>query len=401
MHSLTRLTTLIAAIVTLTIFLAAPAVQSGPFDKLKKKAEKKAEETTDKVTDAAVEGAAPGKGEAASQDSGAAATTKPGSASGSSEKISSVSTKFDFVPGDSVIFLDDFTQDDLGEFPARWRLVQGTFEIAELENERWLRCTSTDGRVRMKLPPMTSLPEFWTLEFDFWGVDPMGSALTVRALDNGDGAAWEATFPYGNDMAFRSGQILATTPYEGPGTVAGSHHIMFMARGTALKAYIDRQRMANVPDISAPVGMPGEIEFRLWASTKPMIRNVRFAEGCRPPKELLAEGKLVTYGILFATGSDVVQPESAPVLRQISAYLEAHPEVRLQITGHTDNVGKAPANLDLSTRRAAAVASVLSSQFNIAADRFKTDGMGDTKPVASNAKPEGRAMNRRVEFTKL
>ena len=51
--------------------------------------------------------------------------------------------------------------------------------------------------------------------------------------------------------------------------------------------------------------------------------------------------------------------------------------------------------------RSASVAKVLSDQFKIAADRFKTDGMGDTKPVADNAKAEGRAMNRRVEFTKL
>jgi outer membrane protein OmpA-like peptidoglycan-associated protein len=115
---------------------------------------------------------------------------------------------------------------------------------------------------------------------------------------------------------------------------------------------------------------------------------------------MLAEGKLVTYGIHFESGSDVVLPESAPVLRQIAAYLESKPDVRLTITGHTDNVGKAAANLDLSKRRAASVANVLSGQFRIAADRFRTDGKGDTEPKSSNAKPEGRAMNRRVEFAK-
>jgi outer membrane protein OmpA-like peptidoglycan-associated protein len=177
---------------------------------------------------------------------------------------------------------------------------------------------------------------------------------------------------------------------------------MFMGRGTAVKVYLDRERVANVPDVTGP-GVPAEFDVRLWAPNmpvKPMITNVRFAEGCRPAKDMLAEGKLVTYGIHFATGSDVVQAESAPVLRQIATYLEAKPDVKLTITGHTDNVGKAADNLDLSKRRAAAVATVLSTQFGIAADRFRTDGKGDTQPLSGNTKPEGRAMNRRVEFAK-
>jgi OmpA-OmpF porin, OOP family len=95
-----------------------------------------------------------------------------------------------------------------------------------------------------------------------------------------------------------------------------------------------------------------------------------------------------------------VLPESAPVLRQVASYLEANPAVKLSIFGHTDNVGSPASNLDLSKRRAASVAKVLEEQYKIASERFATDGKGDTAPVASNAKPEGRAMNRRVEFAK-
>ncbi len=177
---------------------------------------------------------------------------------------------------------------------------------------------------------------------------------------------------------------------------------MVMARGTSVKVYVDRQRLASVPEYSDEVRQaPTEFDFRIWSATKPMITKVRLAEGCRPPKDMLAEGKLVTYGIFFKTGSDVVQPESAPVLRQIASYMEANSAVRLLIVGHTDNVGSAESNLDLSKRRAASVAAVLTSEFKIAADRFRTDGKGDTKPVSSNTKPEGRAMNRRVEFSKV
>jgi outer membrane protein OmpA-like peptidoglycan-associated protein len=250
----------------------------------------------------------------------------------------------------------------------------------------------------MKVPP--SLPEFWTLEFDGNHLDGAGNTLTVTGLDSTGGTVWETIFPYsGHNLAFRAGEVFSDTPFDG-GPIPGRHHIMFMARGTGLKVYLDRDRMANVPDVTEK-GVAAEIEFRLWSPEKPMITNVRFAEGCRPAKDMLAEGKLVTYGIHFATGSDVVLPESAPVLRQISSYMEANPAVKLKITGHTDNVGTAASNLDLSKRRAASVAKVLSEQFAVAADRFATDGKGDTQSVSSNAKPEGRAMNRRVEFAKL
>ena len=376
-----------------------PASHAGFTDAIKKKltdkATKKAEGAVDKATGDAEK---PVTGKEAETAAGDTAKSGAGS-SAAGAKVSSVSTRFDYVPGDSVMFVDDFKLDELGEFPARWRLVQGTFEVAEMDGERWLRCVSADGRVRMKLPT-GPLPEFWTLEFDFYGTEPMPSALIVSALGSGGNTVWEATFPQGKDLAFRSGEIFSSTTFEAP-SVDGRRHVMFMARGKAIKAYLDRQRMANVPEYAPAAGAPSDIEIRFWANSKPMITNVRLAEGCRPAKDMLAEGKLVTYGIRFETGSDVVMPESAPVLRQIAAYLEANPAVKLKITGHTDNVGSAASNLDLSKRRAGSVAKVLSGQFGIAADRFETDGKGDTQTVASNTKPEGRAMNRRVEFAKL
>jgi OmpA-OmpF porin, OOP family len=386
----------------------APAVHAGLGDALKKKvgdkATKKAEEAVDKATDKTEKPAEPsgatttGEGEAAKPAAGDA--DKPaGGAAGPGDKVSAVSTKFDFVPGDSVIFLDDFTQDELGEFPARWRLTQGTFEVAEMDGERWLRGVSEDGWVQLKLPVMTALPEFWTLEFDIWSVEPNSDAFTVRGLNKDGEWIWEATFPRGVDLVFRTGPIHSATTFEGD--VAGRHHVMFMGRGTAVKAYVDRQRLASVPEVSDADGPTVKFDIRFWASTKPMITNVRFAEGCRPAKDMLATGRLVTHGIHFASGSDVVLPESAPVLRQVSAYMVAHPAVKLRITGHTDNVGAAASNLDLSKRRAASVAKVLSEQFGIAADRFTADGKGDTRTVSSNASPEGRAMNRRVEFAKI
>jgi hypothetical protein len=383
----------------LVLILAASTAWAGPFDKLKKKVE----EATGTKVEPKPAAAPPATGADASATSastaGEAKSATGDAKGGDGGKVSTVSTKFDFVPGDSVILIDDFTQDELGEFPAKWKLSEGTLETAEMNGERWVRCMSPDGHIGMKLPP--GLPEFWTLEFDFYGLD-MGSsiALTVTALTPDRNSVWAMMFPYsGTNVAFQCGDIFASTPLEGS-PVSGRHHIMFMARGTGLKVYVDRERMVNVPDVTGP-GKPVQFDFRFWATIKPMITNVRFAEGCRPAKDMLAEGKLVTYGIHFESGSDVIQPDSAPILRQVAAYMESKPEVKLKISGHTDNVGKPAANLDLSKRRAAAVANVLATQFGVAADRFQTDGLGDTKPLSGNAKPEGRAMNRRVEFSKI
>ena len=73
------------------------------------------------------------------------------------------------------------------------------------------------------------------------------------------------------------------------------------------------------------------------------------------------------------------------------------PGVAVDITGHTDNDGDAPFNLDLSKRRAAAVKQYLASK-GIAAQRMETEGFGGAKPVVPNDTPEHKARNRRIEF---
>jgi len=79
--------------------------------------------------------------------------------------------------------------------------------------------------------------------------------------------------------------------------------------------------------------------------------------------------------------------------------LQADATLRLEIQGHTDNVGAPAANLKLSQDRAAAVKAYL-VQGGVAAARLTTSGLGDTKPVADNRTDAGRAENRRVELVK-
>ena len=87
-------------------------------------------------------------------------------------------------------------------------------------------------------------------------------------------------------------------------------------------------------------------------------------------------------------------------MRQVAKYMKENPAVSVTITGHTDDVGDDSANQSLSDKRAAAVAASLSADFGVEAGRLATAGKGESVPIAKNDSPEGRAMNRRVEFAK-
>jgi len=115
-------------------------------------------------------------------------------------------------------------------------------------------------------------------------------------------------------------------------------------------------------------------------------------------EQLAKTGSVALEGITFDTGKAVVSPESKTVLDQIGALLAKDAALKLEIQGHTDNVGAPTANLTLSQQRADAVKKYLVDTHGVAAARLTTAGFGDTKPVADNRTDEGRAKNRRVEL---
>jgi outer membrane protein OmpA-like peptidoglycan-associated protein len=80
--------------------------------------------------------------------------------------------------------------------------------------------------------------------------------------------------------------------------------------------------------------------------------------------------------------------------------LKAHPDLEVEIQGHTDSTGSADHNLDLSRRRADTVKAYL-QLYGISAGRLKTTGLGESRPVGDNATEEGRALNRRVELHRV
>ena len=143
------------------------------------------------------------------------------------------------------------------------------------------------------------------------------------------------------------------------------------------------------------------------------LRVVKIAFRCAGPSRTAGEERIarleralreqrraVVYDLYFDFNSETIREESEPTLREIAEVLRRNPDWRLSIEGHTDNVASDRYNLDLSSRRAAAVKSALSTRFGIAAQRLATSGAGESRPVEPNDSAEGRARNRRVELVR-
>jgi outer membrane protein OmpA-like peptidoglycan-associated protein len=117
-------------------------------------------------------------------------------------------------------------------------------------------------------------------------------------------------------------------------------------------------------------------------------------------QELKTRNDVILHGIYFDFDKATIRAESEPVIAAIADALEKNPSWHITIAGHTDNTGDPIYNLDLSKRRADAVAQELTRRYNVDAKRLSTVGFGARRPKVSNDTPEGRAYNRRVELSR-
>lgn len=306
-----------------------------------------------------------------------------------------VLVNYDFVPGDRVIFAEDFTRDQIGDFPKRLELRKGNFEVAEWQGQRFLRTVET-GVVTIPLPEV--LPSRFTFEADYNGgggwsmsanfADPDSAEFTTASFSPTDG---------GLDGAGVSSNSAIPDGASRPLT-----HIALMADGGYVKAYVNGVRVANVPKANIGRGNLLVLGFTASNELPAYITNIRIAAGGKPLYDaLMADGRVATHGILFDTGSDRIRGESKPTLDLLGHMLQTHADLKLTIEGHTDNVGTAASNQTLSDKRAAAVRQFLISNYHVDASRLASKGFGATKPSASNDTPEGRQQNRRVELVKM
>jgi len=395
MKSLWRM--ILTLLVAVGILAAAMSTQAGIFDKAKKKAEEKVDKEVDKALegkeeqDTTIAAVASAEGETKT-DSGAVAEDM------------TLYTKYDFVPGNKVIFYDDMKGEEEGEFPSRWKLDRGVYEVVRLGKEYWIMCTD-DGSVRPKMPD-APLPPMYTLEMEFYdnGPEHSGNYFYIHWVDSkGDNIGEFLT--YANDDTYLSLNRKTLADKTLPSKLTkGVHTMRIMATKTSIKCYVDEVRVANVPKVEnfSPVGF--RVRHRPYKDPKnpTLFRGFRFAEGGKSMREQLDEtGKIVTHGILFDVDSYKIKGESFKTLKEIGQLLQDDPELRLSIEGHTDSDGSDDHNATLSQNRANSVRDYLISTYNIEGSRLEAKGWGESKPIDTNDTPEGKANNRRVELVKL
>ncbi len=140
--------------------------------------------------------------------------------------------------------------------------------------------------------------------------------------------------------------------------------------------------------------------YVMLIESKPMDTGLVTLAANALDQNLINTGKAVIYGITFDFDKADIRPESKSQLDQIGKLLTDHADLKLAITGHTDNQGAADYNQKLSQRRAEAIVAALAGSYGIAAGRLSAQGMGASSPIASNDSETGRARNRRVELVK-
>jgi OmpA-OmpF porin, OOP family len=328
-------------------------------------------------------------------------------------------SKYDFVPGEKVIFYDDFTETAVGDFPPSWNTTaSGEVVTTNLFPGNWFKM---NGSGCVALDEGLNLPDNYTIEFDVIPFPTeegntafefgfyLYSAQNPKDLNEGGAVPGlnggiKMSFGYrGTYSAYNTeGYTIDGVKDEAVMEAGKKYRLSFWVQKTRLRVYQDQVKIFDLPKVFEAGLKLNMMRFELWESTNPMITNFRVAAGLPDMRnKLLTEGKLVSYGIYFDVNKDVVKPESYGTLKGIADVLKENPTVRVKIVGYTDSDGADAANLDLSKRRGAAVKAELVKNFGIDASRLESDGLGETKPVAPNDTPSNKAMNRRVEFIKL
>ena len=425
---------------------AATDMQAQLLKKLGKKAERAAERTierrvereTEEKTDAALDsilepgqeaprapetgGPSPDAGTSENPNS-SDSSTPSGRAAVKGPKTLKIYTNYDFVPGDKLLLYDDFSVDNVGDFPAKWN-TNGAGEVVKLNEsaDKWMKLSNNTVYVP-DLPQI--LPEDYTLEWDMitTGLDRNTSSVARLQLVLDDNNTLRQGRSYA-EMSIPLAQyvdagIYVNNYFNGENTVrnyikkdvrhdvTGMAHIAVAVNGPRFRVWLNERKLVDLPRFIA-VGVPKYIKFDLKGMPGEtneqfvFMANVKLAAGGEDLRsKLLKEGRFSTTGILFDSGSANIKPESWGTLKNIADALQQESAMNIRIVGHTDADGSDTSNLELSKKRAAAVRDALAGEFDVQASRLQTDGKGEGEPLGDNNSTEGKARNRRVEFIKI
>lgn len=341
--------------------------------------------------------------------------------------------KFDFVPGEKILIADQFENVAVGDYPVDWN-TNSSAEIVTVEGVegKWLQIAKTG----VFMPDyITDLPENFTMQFDVmvnedfnfysdwfhvtflsttkreklndfnnYSQPAFGTRFGMHPMSAGSGSGTIKFNNFDKEGASIVSNESATMQFFAKSK--NLVHVSVWRQKQRLRVYFNEEKVLDIPRAFDATAKYNAVSFVYGGGHQDQDRyllgNIRLAVGAPDTRsKLITEGKLVTRGILFDSGSDKIKPESYGTLKDIAAVLTENPTVKVQIIGHTDSDGDDAKNLELSKKRAAAVKEALINEFKIDASRLETDGKGESQPSDKNDTAAGKANNRRVEFIKL
>jgi outer membrane protein OmpA-like peptidoglycan-associated protein len=331
----------------------------------------------------------------------------------------------DFVPGNKVIFFDDFKQDAMADFPAKWNTT-GSGKVVTIDGieGKWFDIVHNSVVNPLLDKP---LPENCTIEFDLF-LQTKDELLTpfiqfgltsVKDIMREDIGYKEKFFVNldrynekdGRRVEYGLKDVVGNkNDFPLPDYTNKVLHVSMAINKTRLRLYLDKTKLIDLPKALLPEMRNNFYLVNMYmipaSELGVLVSNIRIASSETDArslliKQLMEEGKAVTSDILFDVSSDIIKKESYPIVNQFGEALTANAALKIKITGHTDNDGTPANNMELSRNRAGAVKRYLMSNYAIDAARIMTDGKGATEPVSENNSASGKAKNRRVEFTKI
>ncbi len=435
-------TLLFIVLLTLSNTISQAQILKRLGDKIEQKAKERADRKVDRTIDKGLDKVEGGMDESTRKKK--KTSSEEADSNNQQEKESSkakksnslkVDTKFDFVPGDKIVLVEDFTKDNIGDFPDKWN-TNGSGEIVHL-NKVEGRYLETRKETLFYPEWLKSLPENFTLECDVVCTDDYNyyseSFIIGFTSCKNISKDWRSFGRFGN-MGTESGVEIHIDPtnagggqgesmfysaYKGKETLKNTIdqnqfatktentkvHVSIWRQKQRVRVYLNDKKIWDIPKAIESDVIMSSIYFRNNGANNEKdayyLGNVRVAVGAPDTRnKLITEGKFSTSGILFDVNSDKIKAESYGVLKDIANVLNENTDINVKIIGHTDSDGDDTQNLELSKKRAAAVKNSLIKDFSVSSSRLITDGKGEAEPIAKNDSPENKAQNRRVEFIK-
>lgn len=397
-------------------------------NKVNERVEKKALETVDKTIDKAE---SPGNKSGSGPVDSSRQATAPAPVDPARPALASFAQS-DFVPGEEILYYDDFAADPSGELAAGWN-TNGSAEVLELEkfSGHWLRLHQSFTYLTRSQPLYT---DNFTVEFDLI-LDFRNKGYLYPWISFGTFASGDEPNSGNQFLADRSGLadlsiILSPGEFRNSRIQVESHqasqtwfrnegrllelieayygkplHVAMQLQKERFRLWVQGEKIFDLPKAIPPGSAMNQLSFEVHPSNYAeneygiYVGNIRVAKSVPDNRQtFLHTGRLVTHAIRFDPGSARLTAESEAPIREMALLLREHPEIRLQVLGHTDAVGTEEANLLLSKQRAQAVVDKLVKDYSIPQERLLAEGKGESSPLADNGSAEGRAANRRVEF---